>query len=149
MRLALESNSELNLIRRYSDTEIVIGDATLKDHCIVAPRSLVAQWSAPALKELDVVALAPALALQPQILLLGCAADSAASSRALPPLLEMRRELRARSIGLEVMELGAACRTYNVLASEGRDVVAALLLRRPPREDTGRRSSFQPPIIRS
>ncbi len=33
-------------------------------------------------------------------------------------------------IGVETMDTGAACRTYNVLASEGRSVVAALLL--PP-----------------
>jgi uncharacterized protein len=33
-----------------------------------------------------------------------------------------------RGIGVEVMDTGAACRTYNILVSEGRDVVAALLL---------------------
>jgi uncharacterized protein len=33
-----------------------------------------------------------------------------------------------RKIGLEVMEIGAACRTYNVLISEERKVLAAVLL---------------------
>lgn len=36
--------------------------------------------------------------------------------------------LMARRIGLETMDTPAACRTYNILASEGRNVVAALIL---------------------
>jgi uncharacterized protein len=39
--------------------------------------------------------------------------------------------LAARQIGLETMDTAAACRTYNILASEGRHVVAALLLESP------------------
>jgi uncharacterized protein len=39
--------------------------------------------------------------------------------------------LMARRIGLETMDTEAACRTYNILASEGRQVVAALLLESP------------------
>ncbi len=39
--------------------------------------------------------------------------------------------LMVRRIGLETMDTAAACRTYNILASEGRHVVAALLLERP------------------
>ena len=40
--------------------------------------------------------------------------------------------LMARRIGLETMDTAAACRTYNILAQEGRNVVAALLLETPP-----------------
>ena len=40
-----------------------------------------------------------------------------------------RTELTARGIALEAMELGAACRTYNVLVQEERRVAAALFLR--------------------
>lgn len=42
------------------------------------------------------------------------------------------RSLIERRIGVETMDTGAACRTYNVLASEGRSVVAALLLAPAP-----------------
>ena len=41
------------------------------------------------------------------------------------------RPLVDRGIGLETMDTAAACRTYNVLAQEGRHVVAALLLEQP------------------
>lgn len=36
--------------------------------------------------------------------------------------------LMAKRIGLETMDTGAACRTYNILAGEGRRVVVALIL---------------------
>ncbi len=39
----------------------------------------------------------------------------------------LRQELRAKGLVIEVMDTGAACRTYNVLLAEGRRVVAALL----------------------
>ncbi|CAN7738538.1 Mth938-like domain-containing protein [Pseudorhodoferax sp. LjRoot39] len=38
------------------------------------------------------------------------------------------RPLIAKRIGVETMDTAAACRTYNILAQEGRDVVVALLL---------------------
>ena len=44
------------------------------------------------------------------------------------PAPKVQFALLERGIGLEVMDTGAACRTYNILVSEGRDVVAALLL---------------------
>ena len=40
----------------------------------------------------------------------------------------MRAEFATRRIGIEVMEVGAACRTFNVLVSEERRVLAAILL---------------------
>jgi uncharacterized protein len=43
------------------------------------------------------------------------------------PELDVRRAFAAASIGLEAMDTGAACRTYNVLLAEGRPVGAALL----------------------
>ena len=45
------------------------------------------------------------------------------------PAPEVLGAVMSRGIGCEVMDTGAACRTYNILASEGRTVVAALLLK--------------------
>ncbi|MEQ9814374.1 MAG: Mth938-like domain-containing protein [Azospirillaceae bacterium] len=39
----------------------------------------------------------------------------------------LRHDLRARGIGVEAMDTGAACRTFNVLLAEGRRVAAALI----------------------
>ena len=42
------------------------------------------------------------------------------------PRAALRAEFATRKIGLEVMEIGAACRTYNVLVGEERRVLAAM-----------------------
>ena len=66
----------------------------------------------------------PALALEPEVILLGTG-----ESQAFPPGRRMTDIMR-RGIGLEIMTTGAACRTYNVLMAEQRRVVAALILDR-------------------
>lgn len=67
--------------------------------------------------------LAPLLAVRPalEILIVGCGA------RAVFVAPAMRAALKAAGLGLEVMDTGAACRTYNVLLAEGRRVGAALI----------------------
>jgi len=67
--------------------------------------------------------LAPVLAADsmPTILLLGCGRGMGVVPR------EVRAALRAAGIVVEAMDTGAACRTYNVLLTEGRDVAAALI----------------------
>jgi uncharacterized protein len=60
--------------------------------------------------------------LQPELVIFG----SGTKLRFVPP--QFLRQLMARRIGVETMDTVAACRTYNILAGEGRHVVAALLL---------------------
>lgn len=62
------------------------------------------------------------LAMQPDLVIFG----SGAKLRFAPPAL--LRSLIEKRIGFEAMDTAAACRTFNVLASEGRSVVAALLI---------------------
>jgi len=67
--------------------------------------------------------LAPLLAaeIKPELLLVGCGASIAP----LPPAV--RQTLAAQSVGVELMDTGAACRTYHVLAAEQRRVAAILI----------------------
>ena len=60
--------------------------------------------------------------LKPELVIFG----SGARLRFVPPLF--LRSLMAARIGIETMDTLAACRTYNILAGEGRHVVAALLI---------------------
>lgn len=109
----------MNLIGRYGPGLLQINGRDLGGPCMVAPGFLKDEWIAD-IAALDVAALEPLWPLQPRIVLLGAA----------PPPTEHLRPLRAalaaRQIALEVMDLGAACRTYNVLAQEDRPVVALL-----------------------
>ena len=63
------------------------------------------------------------LELKPAIVLLG----TGAAQRF--PMPALARRLTTAQVGLEVMDTAAACRTYNILAAEGRRVAAALLMR--------------------
>ena len=62
------------------------------------------------------------LALEPEILLLGT------GNRMQFPDPKLLVRVHEAAIGLEVMDTQAVCRTYNILASEGREVAAAILL---------------------
>ena len=80
-------------------------------------------WQPASPSEIDADALAPVLAEQDalDLLLLGT------GRRSQLPGAEVRRAFDAAGVALEVMDTGAACRTYNVLLGEGRPVGAALL----------------------
>jgi uncharacterized protein len=120
MRLVLETDPEILTVRRYAPGEIEIAGQLLRGPCIVSARQLISDWQASAVNTLDLNLLEPLLVLQPRIVLLGSDVPGARAPG------ELRRALEGRGIALEVMNLGAACRTYNVLAQELRAVVAGL-----------------------
>jgi uncharacterized protein len=120
MRLVLDSDLKLNLVRGYGNGEIVIGEQAFTRPLIVTPSGLWADWSALELQSLTGGMLQPLFATGAQVILLGAGETQQFAS------IAVRELFRARSIALECMTLGAACRTYNILASEGRPVAAGL-----------------------
>jgi uncharacterized protein len=123
MKFTLETTSRVNLIRGYSSQEIRIGEQRLLGSCIVNAESLIAEWVPKTFAELAPEHLEPILALKPELVLLGTG-----PSQRFPPAV-IRGTFAARGVGLEVMDLGAACRTFNILVQEERRVVAALFLK--------------------
>jgi len=112
--------SAANLIRAYEPGRIRVADRWLAGHVIVAPDRLIERWQIDSPAALTLEHLEPALALQPEIVLLGTGA-------ALEwPEADLMAALAARAVGLEIMSTPAACRTFNVLVHEQRRVVAAL-----------------------
>lgn len=109
----------MNLIGRYAPGEVHINDARLTAPLLVAPGFLQGQWIAD-ISQLAADALDPVWDLQPRILLLGSDARPGECLRTIRALCAQRQ------IALEPMDLGGACRTYNVLAQEDRAVVALL-----------------------
>jgi uncharacterized protein len=76
-------------------------------------------------EELRAEHLGPLFALEPEVVVLSTGVKQQF------PRAALRAEFATRKIGLEVMEIGAACRTYNVLVGEERRVLAAILLPGP------------------
>jgi uncharacterized protein len=120
MRLVLDSDSRINLVRRYGNGEILIGEQLITRPVIITPTQLLLDWSATSLAELTDAQLEPLFAQAADVVLLGAGEMQMFASAA------VRAGFRSRRIALECMTLGAACRTYNILASEQRNVAAGL-----------------------
>jgi len=123
VKFTLEAASHANLIRSYSDSELRIGDQRVQHSCLVTAERLIGDWPPESFAELAPAHLEAIFALTPELVLLGTGATQRFASA------EVRGEFARRGVGLEVMELGAACRTFNVLVQEERRVLAALFLR--------------------
>ncbi len=125
MQLTRDS-AEAWLIRAWEPGRVRVGDRWLQGHVIVAADRILPDWNIGAGGGIALEHLAPAIELDPEIILLGTGEAAAV------PDVGLIAALARRSIGLEIMSTPAACRTFNVLVSEQRRVVAALLNRPAP-----------------
>jgi uncharacterized protein len=123
VKFTLEPNTQANLIRGYSPTELRIGERRVDRSCIVTAGALITDWEPTAFAALAPAHLEAIFALEPELVLLGTGPTQLFASAA------VRAAFAQRHVGLEVMQLGAACRTFNVLVQEERRVAAALFLR--------------------
>ncbi len=122
MKLTDERTPGANTVRSYAPGEVRIGEVVLRRSCLVSATQIVPDWRPQSIDALELTDLDAILALEPEIVVLGV------GERQRFPRPEWTAALLARGIGCEVMVTGAACRTFNVLVSEDRRVVAALLV---------------------
>lgn len=115
-------SADRQLIHGYGDRGFTITGLRHEGSVMVFPGQTQA-WTVQAMAELTLESLAPVLAADPRpaVLLLGCGKGMSVVPR------EIKAALRDAGIVVEPMDTGAACRTYNVLLTEGRDVAAALI----------------------
>lgn len=129
MKITLDGYADQHYIRAYRAGEIVINDDVYRSSLIVSAKNLLSEWEPRTIGQLTAGHLEPVLSLQPEVVLLGT------GNKLVFPPPAILEQLRRHRIGIEVMDTGAACRTYNVLVSEGRAVVAALII--GPTTETG------------
>jgi uncharacterized protein len=118
------STAEGNVFTGHGAGFVRLGPVEYRDNILVTPERIVTGWAAAgfdALREEDFAALA---ALEPEVALLGTGATLRF------PHPRLTRALTDAGIGLEVMDTAAVCRTFNILAAEGRKVAAGVLLDR-------------------
>ena len=121
--LNLDNNRSIYQIRAFKPGSIQINEKILFKSVIIAPDQLIENWSPQSINELTASTLTPIFPLKPDILLIG----TGATHVILAP--EIYGDLINAEIGVEIMNTSAACRTFNALSAENRNVVAALIIR--------------------
>jgi uncharacterized protein len=122
MKLQLAQTDGLNTFTAYGEGYVSVNGIRHDCNLAVLPDRLIPQWTPADFDSLTVADFERLAGLDAEIILLGT------GQRLRFPHPELMRPLIQAQKGLEVMDLQAACRTYNILAAEGRKVAAALLL---------------------
>jgi uncharacterized protein len=123
MQLSHEIPDYAYALRAADGRSAKVNDRTLAASFILAPDTLIEAWPVADITRLTPEDLQPVLALNPALVVLGTG-----DTQVFPPAAVMAACL-TRGIGLEVMNNPAAARTFNILASEGRKVAAAFILK--------------------
>lgn len=121
MHINLET-ADQHTVQAYSETEIRIDSISYQASIIVNRHEIISDWSIHSINELTEELLVPLLKHQPRIIIIGHNNPGQFVSF---PIIQT---LAQRGIGLECMSIGAACRTFNVLLSEQREVVLGIIL---------------------
>lgn len=117
-----EKNSSIYTVKSYQPGTLVINDLTYTKSLIICYNQLIPDWppqtfNALTSKDLDIL-----LQLKLELVLIGTGSKQHFPSAAiLSPLIQA-------NLGYEIMDTAAACRTFNLLATDGRKVAAALLI---------------------
>ncbi len=122
MKFQAERIEGTNAIQRHAPEGVIVGGMEHRSSVLVPWQGGVVAWRPAAFEELAAEDFEAVAALQPALVVFGSGA------RLRFPKPALLRPLMERRIGIETMDTAAACRTYNVLASEGRTVAAALLV---------------------
>ena len=128
VKLHLDPITGSNAISGYGPGFIALNGHKINHPVIVMPSKIFDPWlleslsTPPSVELLRIDNFAPLLDLKPELVLFG----SGATFRF--PQRRIMAAFAEAKIGFEVMDTPAACRTYNVLMTEGRDIAAALLI---------------------
>ena len=122
MKFSEESNAGSNVIQGYDDRGININGQLFVNSLVIARNHLLDDWPVKTLQDLSDLHLQQLLDLSPEVILIGT------GKRISFPHPQTYAHIINQGIGIEFMDSGAACRTYNILLSEDRDIVAGIIL---------------------
>lgn len=122
MKLHADRAEGVNVINACSAKAISVNGENYTHSILVAHEGPVQAWPVASIDALQEAHFADIVAAAPEVVIFG------SGPRLRFPHPSLLRSLMAARIGVETMDTPAACRTYNVLAAEGRRVMAALLV---------------------
>ena len=122
MRFTQDSTSSSHFIRAYAPGELRINDDVYRETVIVSAATLLRLPEVRGMNDLAGVEPSRIFGLDPELVLLGT------GPRQIFPAASFGGQFLSVGIGFEVMDTGAACRTFNVLVAEQRRVAALLMM---------------------
>ena len=122
MKFHLTKAAGRNLFTGYGDGYVAINDRRYDHAVVVVPEGEVERWNPDSLEKVTAADLEALRERAPELVILGTGATHRF------PRPEVTRPLAAAGISFESMDTKAACRTYNLLMAEGRQVLAAILV---------------------
>ena len=122
MKLHLTQAEGQNLITGYGEGWVEINRKRYEHSLIVLPESIIEDWQVHDFEDLTIEHFQKLVALKPEVVLLG----TGIKHQFIHPRLTV--PLTALGISVECMDTAAACRTYNILMGEGRQVAAKLIV---------------------
>jgi uncharacterized protein len=122
VKLHIESGSARYRITAYGPGRVVVNQEVVEHSLVLTPEQFLRGWGPGRVEDIQIAHVEEIARLQPELVLIGTGRGQRliGADRLAP--------LHSRRIGVEVMDTGAACRTFNLLAGEGRRVAAALLM---------------------
>lgn len=122
MKFEQEAAEGRNSFTGYGEGYVEVGGRRVTASLVVTGEQIVSDWGVGSIASLTREHVAGLVAMKPEVVLLGSGSVFAFPD---PAVLA---PLHAARIGVEVMDTRAACRTYNILLGEGRNVLAALVV---------------------
>ncbi|MDH5479668.1 MAG: Mth938-like domain-containing protein [Nitrosomonas sp.] len=122
MKLHLADFAEKKVFTGYGDDHVIINKTRYDKNIIVLPDHIIDNWQVKSITQLTCNDFECVLPFKPEIILLGTGDQLYFPDRTI--MVHMIK----LGIGIEVMDTKATCRTYNILAEEGRRVAAAILI---------------------
>ena len=122
MKLSEDYSDGTYIIRSYSDNNVEINNAVYQQSLIISNTKLIADWGVSHIEQMTHKHWSSLIEPGPEVILIGTG-----KSLVFPPPSSYRPAIE-QGIGVEFMDSGAACRTYNILLSEDRFVIAGIIL---------------------
>ena len=122
MKLHLANFGQQNIFSGYGDGYVMINRIRHDKNLIVMPDQILEEWPVESVEQLNTGHFDCILPYKPEIILLGTGAHINFPDHGL------MAKIIQTGIGFEVMDMQAACRTYNILVEEDRQVAAAIII---------------------
>jgi uncharacterized protein len=122
LKLQSDPHSGANTITGYGDGYIEINKIPYSHAVLLSSDGEILEWDVKSFEELSSSDFAQMASLKPELIIIGT------GKRQRFPRPELLKTLIEAKLGFEIMDSQAACRTYNILVGEGRQVLLALIV---------------------